>query len=253
MFNESLIYVSIKPLDGDPLDVRQELSTKMAGEIVISTSPAKTIKKWRTVFGVSQCDLALKLGVAPSMISDYESGRRKSPGSEVIKRIVDALMDIDTGRGSHIMKCYERLLDGAIKPSAVMDMREFKFPLKGEEVCKIVKGTPIANAELLKKDIHGYTALDSPTAILEMSSDEFLRMYGLTSERALIFTKVSCGRSPFVAIRVSPIKPGLVILHGLAEVDPLGIKIAERDKVPVILAGIESADDLIEELRKNTS
>lgn len=235
------------------MDARQGLSTRMAGEIVISTSPAKTIKKWRSVFGISQCDLALRLGVFPSVISDYESGRRKSPGSEFVKRVVDALIDVDISRGSQVIRGYERLLNDSMKISAVMDMREFAFPLKGEDVCRIVKGVPIANSDLLKKDIYGYTALDSLMAILEMSSDEFLRIYGLTSERALVFTKVSCGRSPFVAIRVSQMKPGLVILHGLTKVDPLGINIAEREKIPVVLAGIESADDMIEALRNNTN
>lgn len=235
------------------MDARHVLSTRMAGEIVISASPARTIKKWRSVFGVSQCDLASKLGVSPSVISDYESGRRKSPGAEFVKRVVDALIDVDIGKGSQVIRGYERLLDGGAMTGAVMDMREFAFPLKAEEVCRIVEGTPIANEDLLKKDIYGYTALDGPRAILELSSDEFLRIYGLTSERALVFTKVSAGRSPFVAIRVSPLKPGLVILHGLKKVDPLGIKIAEREKIPVILSGIQSEEALIEALRDNTN
>jgi putative transcriptional regulator len=224
----------------------------MAGEIVISSSPAKTIKKWRNVFGVSQGDLATRLGVSPSVISDYESGRRKSPGSELVRKFVDALIDVDVSRGSQVVRGYERLLDGGAMTGAVMDMREFAFPMSADEVCRIVEGTPIANSDLLKKDIYGYTALDSPRAILELSSDEFLRIYGLTSERALVFTKVSGGRSPFVAIRVSPIKPGLVILHGLKEVDPLGILIAKREKIPVILSGIDNEDELIEALRSTT-
>ena len=233
------------------MDARHILSIRMAGEIVISASPAKTIKKWRNVFGVSQGDLASRLGVSPSVISDYESGRRKSPGSELVRKFVAALIDVDVSRGSQIVRGYERLLDGGAMTGAVIDMREFAFPISAEEVCNIVEGTPIANESLLKKDIYGYTALDSPRAILELSSDEFLRIYGLTSERALIFTRVSCGRSPFVAIRVSPIKPGLVILHGLKEVDPLGIMIAEKEKIPVILSGIEGDEALIKALRNN--
>ena len=235
------------------MDARHVLSTRMAGEIVISTSPAKTIKKWRTVFGISQGDLASRLGVSPSVISDYESGRRKSPGSELVRRFVDALIEVDISKGSQVIRGYERLLDGGAMTGAVMDMREFSFPIKAEEVCKVVEGTPVANEELMTKDIYGYTALDSPRAILELSSDEFLRIYGLTSERALVFTKVSAGRSPFVAIRVSPIKPGLVILHGPKDVDPLGIMIAEKEKIPVILSGIESDEALIEALRNNTN
>jgi putative transcriptional regulator len=187
------------------------------------------------------------------VISDYESGRRRSPGSELVKKFVDALIEVDVSRGSQVIRGYERLLEVGVLTGAVLDMREFAFPLKAEDVCKIVEGTPVANEDLMKKDIYGYTALDGPRAILELSSDEFLRIYGLTSERALVFTKVSGGRSPFVAIRVSPIKPGLVILHGLKEVDPLGIKIAEIERIPVILSGIESDEALITALRNNTN
>ncbi len=235
------------------MDARPALSSRMAGEIVISSSPAKTMKKWRSMFGISQSDLASKLNVSPSVISDYESGRRRSPGSDFIKRVVDALIDVDLGRGSQFIRAYGRLLDSSRLSDAVIDMREFAFPINGERICDIVNGTPIVNGDLLKKAIYGYTALDSLKAILEMSSDDFLRIYGLTSERALIFTKVSKGRSPFVAIRVSPIKPGLVVLHGIKKVDPLGIKIAEKEKIPVVLAGMEKASDLVEALRNNTS
>jgi len=235
------------------MDTIQTLTTRMAGEIVVSMSPAKTIKKWRTVFGVSQGDLASMLGVSPSVVSDYESGRRKSPGSSLVRKFVDALIEVDIKRGSQVIRGYERLFDTGAMASAVLDMREFAFPMLAEDVCKAVKGTPVANEHLLKKEIFGYTALDGPRAILELSSDEFLRIYGLTSQRALVFTKVSAGRSPFIAIRVSPIKPGLVILHGPKEVDALGIKIAEREKIPVLLSGYESEDALINALRNNTN
>ncbi|MEE8401693.1 MAG: helix-turn-helix domain-containing protein [Candidatus Hydrothermarchaeaceae archaeon] len=234
------------------MDIKEELSTRMAGEIVISESPARTMKKWRGVFGASQSDLALGLGVSPSVVSDYESGRRKSPGSDFIKRVVGALIEVDMSRGSQVLRGYERFFGGGIRSKAVMDIREFSVPLTALDLCRIVQGTLIANGDLLKKDIYGYTALDGPRAILEMTADEFLRIYGLTSERALVFTKVSKGRSPFVAIRVSPIKPGLVILHGPAKVDPLGVKIAEKERIPVILAGIKNADDMIKALRDNT-
>jgi len=74
-------------------DVRRRLGEKIAGEIVFSENPGKTIKKWRTSFNVSQSDLAEAVGVSSSVISDYENGRRKSPGLSMIKRIVEALLE----------------------------------------------------------------------------------------------------------------------------------------------------------------
>ena len=57
-----------------------DINEKIAGEITISETPGITIKKWREEFGISQMELSKFMEVSPSVISDYESGRRKSPG-----------------------------------------------------------------------------------------------------------------------------------------------------------------------------
>jgi predicted transcriptional regulator len=54
-----------------------------------------------------------------------------------------------------------------------------------------------------------------------------------------------------VAIKVMGITPGMVILHGeLKQVDPLGIKIAEILRVPLIVSKLPTVNDLLEGLRK---
>jgi len=229
-----------------------DISTKIAGEIVLAADHGKTLRKWRELFGVTQTELASELGVSASVISDYESGRRKSPGVEMVRRIVKGIMEVDEKKGGRVQKAYERIMGSGINTDAILDMREFSSPVGIKKFSEIVGGEVIANKELLEKDIYGYTVLDSLKAILELNSEEFLKIYGPTSERALVFTKVSSGRSPFIAIRVSSIKPGAVVLHGLKlqEVDSLGIKIAEKEKIPVILSKIESVENLIKELRK---
>lgn len=234
------------------MEAVKELSVRIAGEIALSKQPNVTIKKWRELFGVTQSNLAKSLGVSASVVSDYEAGRRKSPGVGVVKKIVDALIESDKREGSRILRAYERFA-GDIGTRAILDMREFAAPMRVESICDIVNGEIIANEGMQDKYIYGYTAIDSPRAILEFSAHDFLRLYGLTSERALIFTKVSSGRSPFIAIRVTSIKPGLVVLHGPKSVDELGIRIAERERLPVILSRIKNAELLIKELRRKTS
>ena len=59
--------------------LRHQLAEKMAGEITLSDSPGKALKQWRESFQIPPGILAEELGVSPSVISDYESGRRKSP------------------------------------------------------------------------------------------------------------------------------------------------------------------------------
>ena len=231
-------------------DYKQEFSIKIAGEIVLSRNPYKTIKKWREIFGVTQLELSKELGVSPSVVSDYESGRRKSPGANMIKRFVEALINIDEKQGSKVLRAYKRMQGSGVKNEAILDIREFTTPMKIKDFCSIVDGKFVANRHLKDKEIYGYTAIDSIKAILEMNSDEFIKIYGLTSERALVFTKVSSGRSPLVAIRVSSIKPGVVVLQGLKKVDPLGIKIAERERIPIIISRFEDPEELIKELRR---
>ena len=71
------------------MNIKDTLSEKIAGEITLSPRPGQTIRKWRGVFGISQTDLANFLRLSPSVISDYESGRRKSPGIQTVKKIIE--------------------------------------------------------------------------------------------------------------------------------------------------------------------
>ncbi len=235
------------------MDTVEEISRRIAGEIVLAEDVGSAIKKWREIFSITQRELAQALGISTSVISDYEKGRRKSPGAEMIRKIVQALINEDIKRGSRVIRAYQRMNTNRVNSQAIVDIREFSFPMTCKDIAKIVKGEVIANKELMNKNIYGYTVIDSIKAILEMNHEEFLKLYGLTSERALIFTRVSQGRSPFIAIRVSSPKPGVVVLHGLEKVDKLGLKIAERERIPVILSKIPTVEELVRELRRKTS
>ncbi len=46
-------------------DLRHKLAEKMAGEITLSDNPGETLKKWRTVFEISQSDLPHTLKCRP--------------------------------------------------------------------------------------------------------------------------------------------------------------------------------------------
>ncbi|MFH0986578.1 MAG: transcriptional regulator, partial [Candidatus Micrarchaeota archaeon] len=76
-------------------------------------------------------------------------------------------------------------------------------------------------------------------------ADEFIKIYGTTTERALIFDQVSMGRSPMVAIRVTKLKPSIVILHNVSEVDKVALKIAEVENIPLATTALS-----IEEIKK---
>ena len=85
------------------MKIKGALSEKIAGEVTLSPKPGQTIRKWRNIFGISQTDLANYLKLSPSVISDYESGRRKSPGIKTVKKIIEAFIKIDEKHGGKIL------------------------------------------------------------------------------------------------------------------------------------------------------
>jgi len=233
------------------LDKEKEvLARRIAGEITLSSDPGKTMRKWREIFGISQTELADHLGVSSSVISDYEGGRRKSPGATTIKKFVEALLAIDESRGGSVIKAFSRTTGLELPTTAILDIREFSIPVRISDLVKAVKGEVAANGDILDREIYGYTVVDSIQAILEMSSEEFLKLYGWTTERALVFTKVSTGRSPMIAVRVQGLKPAVVVLHGVKRLDELAVKLAEKEKIPLVISKADNESELITNLRK---
>ena len=220
------------------VDLRARLAEKMAGEITLSGNPGDTIKKWRKSFEVSQIDLANAIEVSPSVISDYESGRRKSPGTTIISKIVEAMLDIDEKAGSHKIRAYESMLSMAAS-NVILDIHEYRSPVSLAKFARTIEAEHISGK--MDRSINGYTIIDSINAIIQLSSEEFYRLYGWSTERALIFCNVSTGRSPMVALRVSTLKPAAVVLHGLeaSKIDPVAKKIAEVETFPLIASRMD--------------
>ena len=226
--------------------VIKALADKISGDIVFSDTPGKTIKKWRQIFEISQKELAQKLGVSPSVISDYESDRRKSPGINFIRRIIEAMLEIDRERGYKTVSKYRDILSD-FKLDVIIDMREFEESVDVDQFARAIDGTMLTKFD---KFVSGYTIVDSIKAILSLNAYDFYRLYGFTTERALIFTKVSTGRSPMVAVRVANLKPAVVVLHGInaKDVDEIAIKLAEIERKPLITTQMP-LDDMIKALR----
>ncbi len=215
-------------------DTVRLLIDKISGDIIFSNHPGKTIKKWRMIFEVTQKELATRLGVSPSVISDYEGDRRKSPGIAFIRKVIQALLSIDGERGYRTVSRYRELLHG-FNLDVIIDMKEYNNPISSRDFVEIIEGVPVNDFE---KQVNGHTVIDSLGAIIKLNSYDFYKLYGFTSERALIFTKVSTGRSPLVAVRVANFKPALVVLHGLKPelVDEIAIKISEVEKIPLMVS-----------------
>ena len=206
-----------------------DIEEKIAGEITISETPGITIKKWREEFGISQMELSKFMEVSPSVISDYESGRRKSPGANSIKKIVDALIKIDESRGGTLLRRY----NSGIPSDALLDIKDYDHDIELRYIMTKTRGTACSRADL-KRNIRGYTMIDGIKAILKFSYAEYSKLYGWSSQRIIFITDVSYGRSPMIAIRAHPLKPAAVVYIKPGNVDELAIKLSEIENIPLI-------------------
>jgi len=227
--------------------VREVLARRIAGEIVLSSKPGATMRKWRELFAVSQTSLSEKMVVSSSIISDYEGERRKSPGTRFVRRFVWALLKIDEDRGSRFIREFARLTSSP--STAVIDLREFPIPVRVEYLCKAIKGENVACPDKFVKEVLGYTVVDSKKAVETLSGLEYSQVFGATTDRALVFTNVVDGSLPMMIVRVSSLKPRVVVFHG-ARPDDYSIKLAEYDQIPLIYSTLPSIEQLVKTLRK---
>src|SRR3989338_4054456 len=224
-----------------------QLATTIAGEIALSKDPGSSMKKWREIFGVSQTELAEVLKISSSTISDYEGGRRKSPGIGVVSRLVESLIEIDKNRGGKVKKQLEKNFS---PKTDVFDIAEFSKAIDGKKFAELIGAECVANPGKLKEtQVYGYSIIDSLKVIIDVPVHEYIKMYGKTPERALIFMQVGSGRSPMIAVKVgrfsTEMKPTIVVLHGIDKVDPIAKKIAKAKKIPLLVT-----QKPIEEIKK---
>jgi len=234
----------------------QRLAEAMAGEICLAENdPGAVMRRWREHFQISQKHLAKHLSVSPSVISDYESGRRKSPRVDTIRRFVEGLIEMDAVNGGRVVMALEKLVAPEIASDAILDSREFRVPIPAKLLVERLDCKVLTHSSLLDRDVYGYTALDSVKAIVALTPQQLLRLYGGTTQRIAILTNVSTGRSPMVAIKASQIgtsvavKPAAVILQGVKELDPLAVKIADSIHIPLCVSAFKSAESLVKKLR----
>ncbi|MFX1482271.1 MAG: helix-turn-helix domain-containing protein [Promethearchaeota archaeon] len=230
--------------------VRERLARRIAGEIALSDHPGQTMKMWRERFRLPQITLAQHLKISPSVISDYESGRRKSPGTSTIRRFVMSLLSLDERNGGQVVAAFVRLMDvSLVDLNIVLAMSDFNTSITIRDFCSLLRCSIKTGQSLLDKEIYGYTLVDAERAVKELNSDAFLKLFGATTERCLIFTNVNTGRAPLIAIKSQEFKPSLVILHGITEVDHLALELSEQMKIPLAVSKAGPVESLIRDLR----
>ena len=226
--------------------VKEVIARRIAGDIVVSDNCGAALKRWRETFKATQVEVAKAMGITPSVIVDYEKSRRL-PGVRFLRRFVDALFQVDSERGWIMTRQLAKMFN--LDLGAIIDARDLSTPLTLDELVTAVEGV-IVNSQISRTEFYGYTVIDSIGAIVSLSGDQFWQLMGLTTNRALIFTKVTTGRSPMIAVRVAPVKPAVVVLHGPKKVDPMAIRLADREGIPLVLSLKGGVPELVSALRE---
>ena len=215
----------------------------MAGEIVVSEKPGETLRKWREIFQLSQKELATLLEVNPSVVCDFEKGRRASPGIGTVRKLVEAMVDYDSSHGGKVVNT----MSGRQNNEAIVDIREFTSGITIKQIIESIEGEVLAGSEeVVERPIYGYTMVDSLKAITSFNA--FGEMYGWSNERAVFFSGVHYGRSPMIAVRAHPVKPRMVVYIKPKSVDPLAPKLADMEKVVLTKTNL-GEKEIIEKLR----
>ena len=214
--------------------MQEQLTRRMAGEIVVSERPGETLRKWREIFQLSQKELATLLEVNPSVVCDFEKGRRASPGIVTVRKFVEAMVDYDSSHGGKVI-------------NTMAGTRTNTSGIAIETVIEKIEGEVLAGSkEIIERPIYGYTMVDSLKAITTFNA--FGEMYGWSNERAVFFSGVHYGRSPMIAVRAHPVKPRMAVYVKPKAVDPLAPKLADMEKVVLVKTDLDEST-IVERLR----
>ena len=209
--------------------MQEQLTRRIAGEIVVSEKPGETLRKWREIFHLSQKEFANLLEVKPSVVCDFEKGRRASPGIGTVRKFVETMVDYDSAHGGKVVNS----MSGRRTNEAIVDIKEFTSGLAIEGMLEMIEGEILAgNEELLARPIYGYTMVDSLKAITTFNA--FGEMYGWSNERAVFFSH--------------PVKPRMVVYIKPKSVDQLAPKLADMERVVLVKTEFDEKT-IIEKLR----
>jgi len=118
-----------------------------------------------------------------------------------------------------------------------------------EYLCKAISGEVIAPVDKYVKEVNGYTVVDSRKAVEAFSGQEFAQLFGASTDRALVFTNVENPSLVMMIVRVSSLKPRVVVFHRVKP-DEAAVKLAEYEQIPLIYSASPSVEQLVKSLRK---
>ncbi len=159
-------------------------------------------------------------------------------------------MRIDEQRGGEVLREFLDTDESKPLSAAILDIREFSDGVDVGVFCRRIGAKLLVGGEKDAK-IYGYTLIDSVKAITELSFTELKKLYGVTTQRALVFTNITSGKGPMIAIKVANLKPALIVLHNLpvSGLSDVAKNIAKVEGIPLSLCENTDLETFMERVR----
>ena len=160
-----------------------------------------------------------------------------------MKKVINAFIKIDEKRGGSILQQYDPIVK---THEGIIEIQEYPYGINAQKFIDHINGIVVTKGTLgLKNKVKGFTLVDSIKTIEHITPVDYAHLYGWSPERALIFTGIQYGRSPMIAVRIHPVKPSVVVYHKPGSIDPLAVKLADRENIPLV-----STNLALDELKK---
>ena len=156
---------------------------------------------------------------------------------------MDAFLEIDVKSGRRLSRRFEAYDD------VIPSMKDWPVGMRASDFLRKIEGKLLTSGLNTRRVVNGYTVIDSIKAITTLDANDYLKIYGTTSERALLFTGVKFGRSPMIAVKAHPLKPAMVVYVQPENIDELAVKLAELENILLARTDLESSE-LIERLER---
>jgi putative transcriptional regulator len=160
-------------------------------------------------------------------------------------------MRVDEEKGGEVLR--EFLEAGEERPlsAAILDIMEFDEGIDLAVFCRRIGAKILTSGGKAGDKIYGYTLIDSVRAITELSFTDLKKLYGVTTQRALVFTNITSGKGPMIAIKVANLKPALIVLHNLPESEVSGVarNIAAVEGIPLCVCENVELNTFMERVR----
>lgn len=228
--------------------MNQQLLQKILGDIAANEEYGFVMKKWRELFNITQAKVAQELNIKPSVISDYEGSRRRSPGIGFVRKYVNTIIKLSEIHEKESFEKVKKLLGIVNETNSLLNKT---FESKNTEsilnLLNAEKLTRRKNSEFFQECIFFSNKISH--VLTKMPSKKLFNHFKNSTDKFFIFSKVKSGRIPLILLNLlsktnKSKMPGLIIFQTNDEfkLSRFVRRMAERNKITLGITNKEISE-----------